>query len=120
VSLPKCGELILRISAKTLMAESLLDLAGSHEASPSVAGMMSLNGSPEPSGQFTLSLRGIQADKLESTSRIESRPRADSPLFEKADPVKLGFPVFSKPIVTPQFALGSMPKVSYTCLTILV
>ncbi|KAI9632430.1 uncharacterized protein MKK02DRAFT_40733 [Dioszegia hungarica] len=72
-----------------LKAESQLE-PGSQEGSPSLAGMASVGGTPEP-----LDL-----------------PRADSPPFERADAAKLGFPVFLNPIVGPKFALGTFPRIT--------
>jgi len=42
----------------------------------------------------------------------DSGPHAGSPSFVLADPTRLGFLVFSKPIATPKLNLGPFPKVS--------
>jgi len=47
-----------------------------------------------------------------NTPRPNDTSRAPTPPFILADPVTLGFPVFTKPITTHKMTLGPFPKVT--------
>lgn len=100
------------------------------DTSPYEAQSMSLEASPEPQGMpvflstpssalFPICLdRGLQisdvveyAPRPELLQRAYSSNRGNTPPFEPADPVKLGFPVYTKPITNPKFTLGAFPRV---------
>ncbi|KAL7419675.1 hypothetical protein Q5752_005589 [Cryptotrichosporon argae] len=78
-------------------------LAASHSASNEATP------EPLPLPHYTNAEQLARADLLAAQS---PPPREPTPPFVLADPVKLGFPVFTKPIVAPKITLGPFPKVT--------